>query len=77
MEILYNKEKRLETILEKLKNLSSSPNIYKNDFELLNVEKNQLQSEKTELENKYKDLLLKYNELKKKYRINLIRILRH
>ena len=28
MENLYNKEKKLETVLEKLKNLSSSPSVH-------------------------------------------------
>ena len=64
MEILYNKEKKLETVLEKLKNLSGSPSVYEGELEQLYVEKNQLQSEKIEIEGKYNDLLLKYNELK-------------
>ena len=64
MESLYNKEKKLETVLEKLKNLSGPSSIYEGELEQLYVEKNQLQSEKIEIEGKYNDLLLKYNELK-------------
>ena len=50
METLYNKEKRLETVLEKLKNLNSLPSVHTRDLEQLYVEKNQLQSEKIEIE---------------------------
>ena len=64
MESLYNKEKKLETVLEKLKNLSGSPSVYEGELEQLYVEKNQLQSEKIEIEGKYNNLLLKYSELK-------------
>ena len=65
METLYNKEKKLETVLEKLKNLSNSPNADTGELEQLYIEKNQLQSEKLEIEQKFNDLILKYNELKK------------
>ena len=49
MENLHNKEQRLETALEKLKNLTNSFPAGQNDIDSLNVEKNQLQSEKNEL----------------------------
>ena len=49
MQSLQNKEQRLETALEKLKDLSNSFHSGQNDVESLNVEKNQLQSEKTRL----------------------------
>ena len=64
MENLYNKEKKLETVLEKLKNLSSSPSVHGEELKSLYLEKNQLQSEKIGLESKYNNLLSKYNELK-------------
>ena len=66
MENLYNKEKRLETALEKLKSLSSSYSGGQNEINDIYVEKNQLQSEKTEIERKYKQLLTEYNNLKKR-----------
>ena len=64
MESLYIKEKRLQSVLKKLKNLSNLPNTNTDEIERILVEKNQLQSEKIEIENKYKDLVQKYNELK-------------
>ena len=58
MENIYSKEKKLETVLEKLTNLSRSSKSYANSIDDLYVEKNQLQSEKNEIESKYKQLLL-------------------
>ena len=69
MQNLQNKEQRLETALEKLKDLSSSFHSGQNDVDSLNVEKNQLQSEKNDIENKYKQLLLEYNNLKEKLKM--------
>jgi len=69
MESLYSKEKKLETVLEKLTNLSRSSKSYPNSIDDLYVEKNQLQSEKNETESKYKQLLLEYNNLKQKLKI--------
>ena len=64
MESLYIKEKRLQSVLEKLKNLSNIPNVHTQESDRILVEKNQLQSEKIEIEKKYNDLLLKYADLK-------------
>ena len=64
MENLYIKEKRLQSVLEKLKNLSNLPNVHTQEVDKILVEKNQLQSEKIEIEKKYNDLLLKYADLK-------------
>ena len=64
MENLYIKEKRLQSVLEKLKNLSNIPNVHTQESDRILVEKNQLQSEKIEIEKKYNDLLLKYADLK-------------
>ena len=64
METLYNKEKRLEIVLEKLKTLNSSPISYTGEINEIYEEKNQLQSEKAEIESKYNVLLIKYNDLK-------------
>ncbi len=69
MENIYSKEKKLETVLEKLTNLSRSSKSYTNSIDDLYVEKNQLQSEKNEIESKYKQLLLEYNNLKQKLKI--------
>ena len=69
MESLYNKEKKLETVLEQLINLSRSSKSYADNTDDLYVEKNQLQSEKNETESKYKQLLLEYNNLKQKLKI--------
>ena len=69
MENIYSKEKKLETVLEKLTNLSRSSKSYANSIDDLYVEKNQLQSEKNETESKYKQLLLEYNNLKQKLKI--------
>ena len=69
MESLYNKEKKLETVLEKLTNLRKSSTSYVDGIDDLYVEKNQLQSEKNEIESKYKQLLLEYKNLKQKLKI--------
>ena len=69
MENIYSKEKKLETVLEKLTSLSRSSKIYVDSIDNLYVEKNQLQSEKNEIESKYKQLLLEYNNLKQKLKI--------
>ena len=69
MENIYSKEKKLETVLEKLTNLSRSSKSYANSIDDLYVEKNQLQSEKNEIESKYKQLLLEYHNLKQKLKI--------
>ena len=69
MESIYNKEKKLETVLEKLTNLSRSSKSYVGNIDDLYLKKNQLQSEKNEIESKYKQLLLEYNNLKQKLKI--------
>jgi len=66
MESLYNKEKKLETALNKLESLSKSSTSYLGGVNDLYEEKNQLKIEKGEAENKYKQLLAEHNSLKKK-----------
>tara|TARA_B100000029_G_scaffold202890_1_gene201117 strand:+ start:38 stop:361 length:324 start_codon:yes stop_codon:yes gene_type:complete len=66
MENLYNKEKKLEIVLSRLKSLSESPTSYTGEINDLYEEKNQLEIEKSESENKYNQLLLEHNNLKKK-----------
>ena len=65
-QLAQRKEKKLQSVLDKLSNLSKGPKVYKDSVEDLYVEKNQLQSEKTEIERKYKQLLTEYNNLKKR-----------
>ena len=69
METLYNKQKKLETALSRLKSLSVSPTSYLGELNDLYEEKNQLKIEKSEAENKYNQLLLEYDNLKKKLKI--------
>ena len=66
MENLYNKEKKLEIALSRLRTLSESPISYSGEINDLYEEKNQLEIEKSESENKYKQLLLEHDNLKKK-----------
>ena len=66
METLYIKEKKLETVLSKLKSLSESPSSNLTEINDLYEEKNQLEIEKNEAENKYNQLILEHDNLKKK-----------
>jgi|TARA_B100000579_G_scaffold395640_1_gene373839 uncharacterized coiled-coil DUF342 family protein len=66
MENLYNKEKKLETALNKLKILSETPSNYLGKINDLYDEKNQLEIEKKEAENKYNQLIDEHSNLKKK-----------
>tara|TARA_E500000331_G_C16788899_1_gene511426 strand:- start:211 stop:534 length:324 start_codon:yes stop_codon:yes gene_type:complete len=68
METLYNKEKKLETALSKLKSLSENPSASASEIHDLYEEKNQLEIEKREAENKYKQLITEHQDLKKKLR---------
>ena len=68
METLYNKEKKLETVLEKLVNLSRSSESSTEEVNNLYLEKNQLQSEKNEIEVKYNQLIAEYSALKKNWK---------
>ena len=59
METLYIKEKKLETVLSKLKSLSGTPKSYIGQINELYEEKNQLEIEKKEAEkNLQKELRL-------------------
>ena len=66
MENLYTKEKKLETVLNRLENLSKSSTGYLGEINDLYEEKNQLEIEKNEAENKYNQLLLEHDNLKRK-----------
>tara|TARA_Y100001958_G_C20710332_1_gene212255 strand:+ start:36 stop:359 length:324 start_codon:yes stop_codon:yes gene_type:complete len=66
MNSLFEKEKKLNLALTKLKSLNlKNPDIKKNIREL-NNQKNQLEIEKQDLEKKYKSLEEDYNDLSKK-----------
>ena len=66
MESLYNKEKQLETALNKLMSLSKSSTSHIGDINDVINEKNQLKIEKNEIENKFNQLLEEHNNLKSK-----------
>tara|TARA_Y100001970_G_scaffold218168_1_gene267504 strand:- start:2221 stop:2544 length:324 start_codon:yes stop_codon:yes gene_type:complete len=66
METLYNKEKKLETALSRLKSLSENPSGNASEINDLYEEKNQLEIEKREAENKYNQLITEHQDLKKK-----------
>ena len=66
MNSVFEKEKKLNLALTKLKNLNlKNPDIKKN-IENLTLQKNQLEIEKHELEEKYKSLVEDYNNLSQK-----------
>ena len=66
METIYNKEKKLETALSKLKSLSENSLSNLGEINDLYEEKNQLEIEKREAENKYNQLITEHQDLKKK-----------
>ena len=66
MNSINEKEKKLNTALDELKNLDlSNPNL-QNNIENLNSQKTQLEIEKSQLEDKYKSLLEEHTSLSKK-----------
>ena len=66
MNSINEKEKKLNTALDELKNLDlSNPNL-RNNIENLNLQKTQLEIEKSQLEDKYKSLLEEHTSLSKK-----------
>ena len=66
MNSVSEKEKKLNIVLSKLKNLKLKNPDLQNNIENLNSQKNQLQIEKKELEEKYKLLLIDYNNITQK-----------
>ena len=64
METIYNKEKKLETALSKLKSLSKSSPSDLGEIKDLYEEKNQLEIEKKAVENKYNELIKEHQNLK-------------
>ena len=65
-ETLYNKEKKLETALDKLKTLTESPISLTSGINDLYEEKNQLEIEKRDIEHKYNHPLSEHQNLKAK-----------
>ena len=66
METLYNKEKKLETALNRLKSLSENSTGNLGEINNLYEWKNQLEIEKLEAENKCSQLIVEHENLKKK-----------
>jgi chromosome segregation ATPase len=66
MNSLSEKEKKLNIVLDKLKNLSFKNPKLDNNIEELKHKKNQLEIEKKETENKYKILKEDYELMSKK-----------
>ena len=66
MNSINEKEKKLNSALDELKNLDLSNPDLQNNIENLSLQKNQLEIEKYELEQKYKSLTDDYNDLSKK-----------
>ena len=57
------KEKKLNSALDKLKNLNLENPTLKSNLENLNAQKNQLQIEKKEIEEKYQNLIREHEAL--------------
>ena len=63
MKIESEKEKKLDTALNKLKTLNLNANL-KENLESLDHQKNQLEIEKKEIKNKYEDLIREHEKIK-------------
>ena len=68
MNSILEKEKKLSSALTKLKNLNLEDTNIKNNIEMLNDQKNQLEIEKQEIEKKYKTLVDDHDNLAIKLR---------
>ena len=66
MKTIDEKEKKLEEVLNELKNLETIKPHQLKELENLEKQKNQLEIEKKELEEKYKELHEEYSQLKEK-----------
>ena len=66
MNSINEKEKKINTALDELKNLDLSNPDLQNNIENLNSQKTQLEIEKSQLEDKYKILLEEHTSLSKK-----------
>ena len=64
MKNYHEKEKKLESVLEKLNTMSNRVFKMNKDIDSLNLEKNQLLREKEESEKNFKNLLKQHQELK-------------
>ena len=63
MKTQSEKEKKLNTVLNKLVSLNLNTNL-KENLQHLNYQKNQLEIEKKEITNKYEELIKKYEKIK-------------
>ena len=66
MKTSYEKEKKLNLVLSKLKKLNFENPDHKNSMEKLSIQKNQLEIEKKEAESKYKVLAKEHENLQQK-----------
>ena len=66
MNSIYEKEKKLNSALDQLKNLDFSNPDLQNNVDNLSAQKTQLEIEKSQLEKKYNSLLEEYTNLSKK-----------
>ena len=66
MNSIFEKEKKLNLALTKLKNLNLESSDIKKNVETLGSQKNQLEIEKAELEKKYQTLVDEHDNLTKK-----------
>ena len=69
MKTFSEKEEKLNSALEKLKNLNFVNPKLKEHTDYLDNKKNQLEIEKQQLEEKYRTLLSDYDELKQKIKV--------
>ena len=66
MNSINEKEKKLNSAIDKLKNLDLNNSDIQNNVKTLNNQKNQLEIEKSQLEEKYNSLLTEHTNLSKK-----------
>ncbi|SVE18684.1 uncharacterized protein METZ01_LOCUS471538, partial [marine metagenome] len=66
MKTLYEKEKKLNDVLEKLNLLNPQTSDLRETIANLDYQKNQLEIEKKDLETRYKNLLKEHHQLKVK-----------
>ena len=69
MNSISEKEKKLSSALERLKDLNFKNPGLDNTISEFNVKKNQLEIEKKELQNKYSDLISEHQKLKDQLKI--------
>ena len=69
MKTSFEKEKKLNDALTRLKNFNVETDNSKSDFEILEKQKNQLEIEKKEISEKYTNLIAEHNRIKNELNI--------